>query len=170
MVDNDKTNNDGISRSEFSLMVHDHLNEYIKVADRKASLLLSAQIAFLGLFANLVNSSWNTAPDSFKLFSALTVVALVAAGVFAAKAVYPNTPETSQGLILWTSIVDGSANDYQNSIAEKSEIELRDELVDENYQLARVTKGKYKDIRYTIGATAVAIFFALISGIVLFAV
>jgi len=51
----------GISKEDFSLLIHRHLNKYITLADNKASILLSAQLAFIGLSANFLNNVWGDA-------------------------------------------------------------------------------------------------------------
>jgi len=91
-----------------------------------------------------------------------------AAAFFAAKAVYPNTPETDQGLILWTSIVDKGRDKYLKEIQAKSDEELLEEVIDENHKLAEVTDGKYSDVRWTLRLTGVTIILSIISGVLLF--
>lgn len=153
---------DGIERSEFAKLVHGHLNKYISLADNKASILLSALVAYLGISLSVIGSSWADLTGEFKILSGLTVITALAAVYFSAKAVYPNTPETPQGLILWDSITAKDREEYQSEIMEKPEKRLLEELIDENYKLAEVSVKKYTRVRRALlftGATvALAIF------------
>lgn len=158
----------GISKEDFSLMVHDHLNEYISLADKKASVLLSAQLAFIGLSANVLNNIWGEAGSPFKILSLLAILFVAGAAFFAAKAVYPNTPETAQGLVLWASIVKKGEGNYLREVKEKSDEELLEEVIEENYKLAEVADRKYNDVRWTLWFTAATIVITIVSGAVLF--
>jgi len=169
MSEQDKSDNsDSLLHTEFAKIVREHHNEYIKLADRKASVLLSAQLTYLALFGNLVGNSWSSGSLIFKTMSVLTIGLVIVAIVFATRAVYPNEPETDQGLILWKSIISRSPTEYQEAVRNKTQEELFNELVDENYQLAVVTDEKYSNIRKTMWATGLVVVSTLITGAVLF--
>lgn len=153
-----------LRHTEFAKIVREHHNEYIKLADKKASVLLSAQLTYLALFANLVGNSWSSGAGVFKLMSGLTIGLIIIAIFFATRAVYPNEPETDQGLILWKSIISRPSTEYQESVRNKTQQELFNELVDENYQLAQVTDEKYSNIRKTMWVTGLVVIATLMTG------
>lgn len=163
----ESSHSDGILHSEFANIVREHHNEYIKLADSKASVLLSAQIAYLAIFGNLVGNSWGSESVIFKFMSILTIVFVVIAIVFATRAVYPNEPETDLGLIHWKSIISRSSDEYRDDVRNTTQEEFVDELVDESYQLAKVTDEKYRNIRKTMWATGVVVVSTLITGAIL---
>lgn len=152
-----------LSKAEFAKLTHGHLNDYIKLADRKASLLLSAHIAYLGLVTTVISSNFQSSPWIFKVSSSVTVLFAALATVFATKAVYPNTPETPQGLILWESIVQSTSDEFRDNIRGKDDDELLTELIDENYALAEVADGKYDDVRKALWCTGVTVISTIVT-------
>lgn len=148
---------------DFATRVQDHLNHYIDVADRKASILLTGHLAFLGLYANLVNPvlSNPTIPEVFMII--LTAISSVVAGGFSLSVVYPRTPETSQGLMLWTSITSRSEDEYREDLKELDAGSILDELIDENHALAKVADRKYRHFKISSGATVLMVVVAVIS-------
>lgn len=157
-----------ITKSEFVLMVHDHLNQYIQLADSKSSLLLSAQIAYLGLFGNIVRTLWQNSGNWFKISVAFTAASLILAVLFAALAVYPRDPETNQGLIFWQSILRQNERSYRLAVLDASGEDLLHEVIDENYALAKVSDGKYDNVRRTMVFTGSGIFFSFVTGAIFF--
>jgi len=63
--------------TDFSTQTLSHLNEYIKFADQKASVLLTGQLAFLGLFVNFLNQTWSGTGTGFQILAAGTIGAHV---------------------------------------------------------------------------------------------
>lgn len=155
-----------IEKSRFVEKTHEHLNNYIQFADRKASLLLTALLAFLALYANVVAPVWSDSTLCFKLLTALVGVSGLTGIGFAGWTVYPRTPETSQGLMLWDSIVEMNNQSYRDSIQEIDEDGILEELIDENYQLAKVASKKYQHFRYTLIATGVMVGFSILAALV----
>jgi len=153
----------GVETAEFVLTVQEHLNQYIELADRKASILLSALIAYLGISFGVISSTWIGSGLIYKIASVVTVGTALFAVTFAAGAVYPNTPKTPQGLILWDSIADWTREQYMDEIFSKSEEDLLEELIDENYQLAEVNVKKYSRVKYAILCTGITVFFGLLT-------
>lgn len=155
-ADSGSEDSDDLSSKEFALIVRGHLNSYIKLADSKASILLSGLVAYLGLALGVIGANFNGSGLTFKISAVLTVFSGAIAAYYAASAVYPNTPETPQGLVLWESIVNNSIDEYRSKIKDKDSEELLDELIDENYKLAEVSDTKYDTVRkalWAVGAT-----------------
>lgn len=153
--------------SDFAERTHDHLNRYITLADRKASILLSGQLAFLGLFANVVNAGWQTSALCFKLTAAFTVVFGLTTAFFGGRVIYPRTPDTDDGLMLWSSILTRSIDDYVDEISHLSDDDALEAISKENYMLASVADNKYENLRITLILTGITVFLALLSIILL---
>lgn len=159
------------NNEDFVELIQSHLNEYIHAADRKSSILLTAHIAFLGLFGKaLINESSSIALASDGILSAVmagaTVLSGLIAGLFAGLVVYPRTPETDSGYMLWSSIINKQKAEYHDEIQSLGEDKIAEEMIDENYQLANVADDKYKYLRYSLISTAAMVIFAVISFIV----
>lgn len=148
---------------ELAQRTQDHLNGYVKFADQKASILLTAQLAFIGLYANILRSAWSSAELNFKLFSVLTIAAGIAAVTSYGWTIYPRTPGTARGLILWKSIADMGVDDYKQQMESLSREEAFEELLDENHKLATVASEKYRYLRVSLLLTAVMVGLALVA-------
>lgn len=141
----------------------DHLDHYINVADRKASILLTGHLAFLGLYANVVKFALTTPSKLAVSAISLTIISTLIAGGLALSVVYPRTPETSGGYMFWGSILDRSEDEYRAEMKEIDSQSAFDEFVDENYALAQVAAQKYRYFRYSLFATGVFVILALFS-------
>ncbi|MDT3437954.1 Pycsar system effector family protein [Haloarcula sp. 1CSR25-25] len=151
--------------SQFVEKTHEHLNEYINLADRKASVLLTALLAYLALYANVAAPVWSTSSICFKLLTALVGVAGLFGIGFAGWTVYPRTPETPQGLMLWDSITDMSNDSYRESLQDLDANGVVEELIDENYQLAKVASKKYQYLRFALIATGVMVILSILAAL-----
>lgn len=154
-----------ITPDELVTRTHDHLNQYISLADNKASILLTAQIAFLGLFANAMRQL--VFESTVVWWSTLLSAGLAVVGIFLSGwVVYPRTPKPETGLIFWENIVKyDSSTKFWNEIEDLEEGEARKELVEQNYDLAAVAHNKYKYLRWSLRVTAGMIGLAVIAGI-----
>jgi hypothetical protein len=155
---------DGISHVEFATQTRQHLNKYIKLADQKSSILLSAQIAYIGFTGNFIQSSWMSSSGCLRILSVLTLLSAIGAVAFAGRVVYPKTPKTKQGLFLWESIADRTGPAFRKEILAKTQDELRDELIDENHKLAKVSTRKYYNLRWSLRMTAITVMISIILG------
>lgn len=158
-IDDDGSN--GIQDDEFALLVNEHINSYIRLADNKASILLSALVAYLGISLGVLGSLWSGGGTFFQISSSLTVLTALLAVYYSASAVYPKTPETPQGLILWDSIAKRTREEYLGEIKNRSDEQLLEELIDENYMLAKVSVEKYSQVRSALICTGVTVALAL---------
>ncbi|UHH25672.1 Pycsar system effector family protein [Halobacterium noricense] len=156
-----------LDQAEFSKLTKDHLNSYIKLANQKASILLTAQLAFLGIFINGLRQPTLKEDQLLLVVTTLTAISAVIAAFYAARTIYPNTPETTQGLLLWDSIVEKGLDKYKEEIVSADEDAYIDELIEENYQLARVSKKKYQNLRFSIISTGMMVLFSLFVGSIL---
>ncbi|QLG62034.1 Pycsar system effector family protein [Halorarum salinum] len=155
-----------ISPDDLVTRTHDHLNQYISLADNKASILLTAQVAFLGLFANAVSNLSIEAPIVW--WSALMSAGFTVIGVFLSGwVVYPRTPKPETGLFFWENIVEyDSKETFREEFEQLEDGGPREELIEENYDLATVAHNKYHFLRWSLRLTAGTVVFAVIAGVV----
>lgn len=156
-----------MSTREFVYNTKDHLNTYIKQADQKASILLTAQLAFLGLFANALKTLSTANLVWVQVLALVSGVAGLISALAAGWTVYPRTPEQEKGFILWDNIRQyDSESDFRSAIHGLEEDGIVDEVIGENYKLADVAKKKYCFLRISLIATAVMVVFAVLAGVV----
>jgi len=148
--------------------IYEHLNTYIKLADQKASILLTAQFAFLGLFANALRT---LLPETGTLFHGVAILTALSGfiGIICAGfVIYPRTQPPANndaGFIFWEDILDHSSSTaYNDAFTELNETALRDELVAENYALAEITETKYRYLRWALRFTAAMLVCAFAAG------
>ncbi len=144
---------------------HDHLNRYITLADNKASILLTAQFAFLGLFANAIRVL--SIESDLIWWSALLSAGLGVVGIFLSGwVVYPKTPKPETGLIFWENIIEyESADAFQREIIELEDGESQKQLIQENYDLANVASTKYRYLRWSLRVSGMMILLAVVAGV-----
>lgn len=143
---------------------NDHLNTYIKLADQKASILLTGQLAFLGLAATVIVDILSETTTEFHLLAGLGAACGLGGMLFAGSVIFPRTPKANEGYIFWEHILEhDSREEFQDRFSELSGSETLDELVKENYALAKVAHRKYRHLRISLAATAGMIIFATIS-------
>ncbi|TKX61119.1 hypothetical protein EXE48_08715 [Halorubrum sp. ASP1] len=155
-----------ISPDELVTRTNDHLNQYISLADNKASILLTAQIAFLGLFANAVSDL--SIESQIVRWGAILSVGFTVAGVFLSGwVVYPRTPKPETGLIFWENIIEyDSKEEFRDEFKQLEDGRAQTELIEENYDLATVASSKYCFLRWSLRFTAGTVVFAVIAGVV----
>lgn len=153
-----------ITPNELVTRTHDHLNRYITLADNKASILLTAQIAFLGLFANAFRMLPGV--DDLVLFLAVISGGFGVVAVFLSGwVVYPRTPKPQTGLIFWENIVEFESSDEFSEEVEKLDANgAKKYLIRQNYYLAVVAEGKYRWLRWSLRVTAGMVVFAAVAG------
>lgn len=166
-TDMPENNKAEFSAVEFSQLVRNHQNDYIRVADNKASILLSGLIAYFGLSLHVIGANLESEGRIFVVLASMSVFSALVGIYFAASAVYPNTPATPQGLIMWESVVKKGEQGYRETIRGKSSEELLDELIDENYQLAAVNHTKYQQVRRALQATIPTVGFGIMTMVLL---
>jgi hypothetical protein len=166
----DDNHDDGrrrLSGVEFSKLVREHQNEYIRVADNKASILLSGLVAYLGLSLTAIGSNYSSEGDLFLLAGSLSVISAIFSIYYAASAVYPHTPETPQGLVMWESITSDTRESYRKTIRSKDSEDLFNELIDENYKLAQVNDRKYQRVRRALLSAVPTVGFGILAMVLL---
>jgi len=135
---------------------HTHLNTYITTADQKASILLTAQFAFLGFYGSGVSEIWKMATPEFKLLSGLTIASGLIAAVLAGLVVYPRSPKGGEeGLVFWESIIRKTQSEFEHDVSKLDDENALRELIEQNHSLAKVADKKYRFMRYALITTAI---------------
>ncbi len=152
------------SPEDLTQKTHSHLNTYITSADQKASILLTAQFAFVGFYSSGVSNVWTNSSSCFKLFSGLTISAGLIGAILAGAVVYPRSPKGDEnGLMFWESISNQSQSEFVSNVTSLSNADALEEVVSQNHTLAGVAETKYKFARFALIATAVTVGFAALS-------
>jgi len=143
-----------------------HLNASIKLADQKASVLLSGQLAFIGLYLNFFGSSIQGNNALLTSSSLVGILSLAAVGC-AISVITPRTVDTDEGLFLWESILQRETwREYETDIAEKNTGELRSEVLRQNYHLAQVATRKYRALKFALVFSGGMLLLAVVSVII----
>lgn len=141
-----------------------HLNTYIGAADQKASILLTAQFAFLGFSATIVNDILVDTSGIFQGIAVLGAVSGLVGAAFAGSVVYPRTPKAEEGFVFWEHILEfESRKEFQDKFDELDSEAALDELTKQNYSLAKVADRKYDHLRLSLLATAGMVVCAVIA-------
>lgn len=154
-----------LTPDELVTRTHDHLNRYITLADNKASILLTAQFAFLGLFANAIRIL--TIESDLVWWSALLSTGFGVIGIFLSGwVVYPKTPKPETGFIFWENISEyESAEAFQKAINKLGDGDAQEQLVRENYDLAKVASNKYYYLRWSLRFSGAMVLLMVVSGV-----
>jgi hypothetical protein len=156
----------GFSSEQLAERTQDHLNEYIIAADRKASILITGQFAFLGLAATALSNLDQLPTGYFRLFVIATAVFGILAILLSIVVIYPRTPSPSEGYIFWGNIRQfESDSGFHEAVAALDDEEAIEALNKENYSLARVAKTKYSYIRWSLRATIAMVLLASAGGV-----
>lgn len=156
-----------IDREEFIGSVHNHLNEYIRFGDRKASLILYANLTFLVIIGSLLNTVWADIVIPFKIFAILTILAALSGAAFAGLAIYPRTTDSPATYFLWTNIIANEPEEFKESIRLLTEEECFETIVEDVHILASIANRKYRYLRLAMISMAAMVSFAVLGGAVL---
>jgi hypothetical protein len=143
-----------------------HLNASIKLADQKASLLLSGQLTFIGLYLNFFGNDL-LGSDSLLACSSLVVFVSLAAVCCAGAVITPRTVDADDGLFLWKSILQRESHtQYEADLEAKTQQELRSEVLRQNYHLAQVATRKYRALKWALAFSGAMLLLTIVSVVV----
>lgn len=144
-----------MDHEELLQLSHKHINAYIKVADQKASILLSGQLAFFALSANFVPSEWNNFGINVKASIILTVILALGGVLFSILTVTPQEETQGRaGYILWKDILEHKNEDqFVENTKALTEDDVIQSLGEEVYKISKVADQKYDNLRISIYLT-----------------
>lgn len=150
-------------RLEYTKVVHEYVNEYIRFADTKAGFifgLISASVGFL--YSKAVMDTWTkscifnwTFSDYIAFVGSMT---LFVAGFASFWVVKPRLrPRKNGGLIFWETVASRvDANGYVGEVTSLTGGNMISEIVDHTYQLSKVAQFKYRWLNISILFTGIS--------------
>ncbi|SDL43591.1 hypothetical protein SAMN04487922_13418 [Bacillus toyonensis] len=138
-----------------------YIGEYIKLADQKASIVLTINVALIGFFINyLKEADWNKSPVS-KVFLIIGILTLVlSAGYALFKVLWPRYNSNTSEYMSWGGIAAYSnPDDYVNKLRESEETVFFDDMAKQNLAVAKICAVKYKFLKCS--------YFAFVTGILI---
>lgn len=146
------------SADDLATETKSHLNKYIGLADQKASLLLTGQLAFLGLSTTALTEVFSIDGSLFEVLAILTIASGISGILLSIGVIYPRTPKAEKGFIFWGNIVEyDSPEAFQDGFHDLEAPERLDNLVTQNYYLADVASRKYCWLRWALRATVLMV-------------
>lgn len=141
------------------------LDRYILAADQKASILLTAQLAFVGLIINVTGSSWKQINQISQNIFFVGMICAVVSVVLSGLVVYPRTNSATNGHLFWQDILTNEREGYKSEMFELSRSEAAEEMLNENYALAAIADKKHNYLRYSLLTTAAMIMVLIVAAI-----
>lgn len=138
-----------------------YYNQYISLADKKAAILITGHMAFLGLF--LQNNSTLTNLLSFP--SAVQIIPVIFSSIsilFSAFVISPRykssfTPKTALGNLNWETVSDMENESYLSNVKEDSITEGVNAMSMTNKALADVLSEKHFWLNHSLNSTLAAV-------------
>lgn len=132
--------------SGFGKSVNDYLNDYVRVADAKATAFLAANLAAATLVLRLTAVSW--LPSACRW---LSLASFAASTCFCAWTVFPRLPKGHMGLVFWEDIMFfKSADLYRRELASIDDAMVESEYATQNWFASAVVHKKMLAVRRAI--------------------
>lgn len=126
-----------------------YIGDYIKFADVKAGVGITATFTLLAFFGNIVKENIFTSLTIVNIIMAIGLIPLIIASIcFVWKILWPNYNLDSSLYMSWGGI--GAFSDskkYNEKISSLNRIEFIADMGKQNYQLAKVCIEKYKYLK-----------------------
>ncbi|MBR9747566.1 Pycsar system effector family protein [Bacillus cereus] len=139
-----------------------YIGDYIKLADQKASIALTINVALIGFFINyLKEAKWDKllACKVFLIIGILTLV--VSAGIALFKVLWPRYNSNTLEYMSWGGIAAyTNQDDYVKKLKESEENIFIDDMAKQNHALAKVCAVKYKFLKYSFIVFVAGILFS----------
>jgi hypothetical protein len=135
----------------FGKGVNGYLNDYVKVADAKATAFLAANLAAATLVLRLEPAIW------LPLWCrGLSLVSLGASACFCAWVVFPRLPSGRMGVVFWEDIRRfKSAELYERELQTMDDMAVESEYASQNWFVSSVVHDKFAAVQ-----RAIVLFFA----------
>ncbi|WP_339196682.1 Pycsar system effector family protein [Solibacillus sp. FSL R5-0449] len=126
-----------------------YISEYIKLADQKANILLTINIALIGFFANYLKNANLDENVITKVFLIIGVVILIiSASIILIKILWPRYNLNVNEYMSWGGIAAHLDKDsYTAKIKDKEFDTFLKDMAEQNYALANVCKAKFKYLK-----------------------
>ncbi|KOO43082.1 hypothetical protein [Priestia koreensis] len=126
-----------------------YISDYIKLADQKASVLLTVNIALIGFIFNFLKKSDLNINIINKVFIILGVISLIISGsIIILKIIWPRYNLDANHYMSWAGISAHSNEDiYIDKVVNKEFTDFVQDMLKQNFDLAIVCKAKYKFLK-----------------------
>jgi hypothetical protein len=139
----------------FMSLVHSYLGSAITFADQKAAFLFAADSAFLGyLLSRGLLHQLAPKNGSWLLLEWLAFGCLISLGISIGAAIYVVTPRlggNDRGIIYFGAIAARkNSEQYVTEVLSSTDSSLNAALAEHSYEMARISKRKYRHLRFGV--------------------
>lgn len=147
---------------------HEHVNSYIKVADRKASILLTGQLTFSGLVGNIIRRNWNSMGDWLRFSISISGIIMFLAITFALLVVFPRSQNNDEkGILFWEKVRNHNGRaGYERAIKNLDGDDMIRILSNEVHDVSSIATKKYDWLNRSLKATYLVLLIVLGSVII----
>lgn len=142
-----------------------YLNEYIKLADTKAGVALSANLLILGFFGNearKLDICWNSLQNVGLHVGVLLL--LPSLYFFIWKVIWPRYSTNQNQYLSWGGIGSFSnSTKYSQKLYDVGEKKLIEDMGKQNYEIAKVCIKKYKNLKIGFSTMSIGAFIVSLS-------
>ena len=156
-----------MDKRDLAKIAYQHQNTYIKLADQKASILISGQIAFVVLVLNLISNTTVELSIQTVVMITISILFSLMSILFSILTVLPREESgISEGFVYWNDIKKYDDQDaYAEAIADLDGDTPLNEISHDIYNLSSVAQEKYNHLRCSIIFSIGFLLFGSISAI-----
>lgn len=122
-----------------------YIGEYIKLADQKASILLTINIALIGFLFNYLKT--NDLPENVFCKISLPIgvsILIVTAILIISKIIWPRYVSNKDYYMSWSGVAAyDSSTDYSSVLKNTEKEKFLDDMAEQNHAIAKVCEKKY---------------------------
>ena len=143
----------------FGKGVNNYLNDYVRVADAKATAFLAANLAAATLALRIAPTTW--LPSACRW---LSLASFATSTCFCAWTVFPRLPKGHMGVVFWEDIrFFKTAELYRQELATMDDAAVETEYACQNWIVGGVVHNKFLAVRRAIISFFVAVGLAVMS-------
>lgn len=142
-----------------------YISEYIKLADQKASILLTINIALIGFFFNYLKTEGFNENVIFKSFIISGLFLLITSSyIILIKIIWPRYNSNTNEYMSWGGIASfEDGHYYTRKLINRESDQFITDMAEQNYALAKICKTKYKFLKISMWFFSIGIFVVGIS-------
>lgn len=135
-----------------------YIGDYIKFADAKAGVAISANLIALGFFGNIIKDNNYSVTSLSEIYLIIGVLILASASFIFGKVLWPRYLLDKEYYMSWGGIAAfGNSEEYINQIHGQSNQEFLKSMAEQNRALALVCAKKYEYLRIGFELLAIGI-------------
>lgn len=150
-------------------ITHNHLNTYIKLADQKASILLSGQIAIIVLVLSQLRNIRTSLSDLTLILISLSILAALVSIAFSIATIAPREEsDQSKGFIYWEEIrIYDNSTEFADAVKCLDDSAIIEEMSTDVYNLSEITSKKYGHLNKSIYFSIIFLIIGIVSLMIL---